>query len=370
MFAGRLKEKDIRNILIASNVIFAVLLLHATRERLRRATGGTSSLGEDDNYHLLFRGPHGPLHDARYIELTHVIEPDMPIWPGFGPPKISASVAGRDFTSAGEPFSYQKHGFVATGADFVAPITHHLSLSSSQRHRLKAPAAEDAPASPSSAPSDNRQPRHPPRPALPLGRARRLRRRRAPDGGAPPALRRGRHRARRGGPGVLSHRGGCRGVGAEARRRARGVRCALPLRLVARVAPLRPRGARPGRVPGGFPRGAQVPPRGAQHPAPRTRGADPPDPRTPHPPPTGRAYAPRPRRAPVVERRLTLAAPPQPLDTDASPNLAGEAWLMHHGYMQLEGVANLHLARTPLFYAHLLVSARAVAAAAAREGVG
>ena len=31
----------------------------------------------------------------------------------------------------------------------------------------------------------------------------------------------------------------------------------------------------------------------------------------------------------------------EPLDTDSTPTLASEAWLMHHGYAQAEGVANL-----------------------------
>src|SRR5947199_2343 len=31
----------------------------------------------------------------------------------------------------------------------------------------------------------------------------------------------------------------------------------------------------------------------------------------------------------------------EPLDTDTTPNLEGESWLMHHGYTQAEGVANL-----------------------------
>ena len=33
----------------------------------------------------------------------------------------------------------------------------------------------------------------------------------------------------------------------------------------------------------------------------------------------------------------------EPLDTDMTPSLEGEAWLMHHNFMQVEGVANLHL---------------------------
>jgi len=31
----------------------------------------------------------------------------------------------------------------------------------------------------------------------------------------------------------------------------------------------------------------------------------------------------------------------EPLDTDTTPNLDGESWLMHHGYTQAEGVAHL-----------------------------
>lgn len=31
----------------------------------------------------------------------------------------------------------------------------------------------------------------------------------------------------------------------------------------------------------------------------------------------------------------------EPLDTDTTPSLEGEAWLMHHGYTQAEGVTNL-----------------------------
>src|SRR5512144_2753750 len=31
----------------------------------------------------------------------------------------------------------------------------------------------------------------------------------------------------------------------------------------------------------------------------------------------------------------------EPLDTDTTPTLEGEAWLMHNGYTQAEGVANL-----------------------------
>jgi kynurenine formamidase len=41
------------------------------------------------------------------------------------------------------------------------------------------------------------------------------------------------------------------------------------------------------------------------------------------------------------EKRHILFHGHEPLDTDTTPTLEGEHWLMHHGYTQAEGVANL-----------------------------
>lgn len=41
------------------------------------------------------------------------------------------------------------------------------------------------------------------------------------------------------------------------------------------------------------------------------------------------------------EERHILFHGHEPLDTDITPTLEGEAWLMHHGYAQAEGVAKL-----------------------------
>lgn len=41
------------------------------------------------------------------------------------------------------------------------------------------------------------------------------------------------------------------------------------------------------------------------------------------------------------EQRKILFHGHEPLDTDTTPTLEGESWLMHHGYAQAEGVANL-----------------------------
>ena len=43
------------------------------------------------------------------------------------------------------------------------------------------------------------------------------------------------------------------------------------------------------------------------------------------------------------EQRHILMHGHEPLDTDDTTNLEGEAWLMHHGYTQAEGVANLDM---------------------------
>jgi kynurenine formamidase len=40
-------------------------------------------------------------------------------------------------------------------------------------------------------------------------------------------------------------------------------------------------------------------------------------------------------------RRHILFHGHEPLDTDSTPTLVGEDWLMHHGFAQAEGVANL-----------------------------
>jgi len=43
------------------------------------------------------------------------------------------------------------------------------------------------------------------------------------------------------------------------------------------------------------------------------------------------------------QNRSILLHGHEPLDTDSTPTLEGEAWLMHHNYLQVEGAANLHL---------------------------
>jgi kynurenine formamidase len=62
------------------------------------------------------------LKGAKYIDLTHVIAPDIPVWYGFGPSKFARTQAGGDiegFAKKGDEFTYEKHGFEATHYDLA-----------------------------------------------------------------------------------------------------------------------------------------------------------------------------------------------------------------------------------------------------------
>lgn len=50
------------------------------------------------------------LKPAKYIDLTHLITPSMPVWEGFTSPKFSATINPK----TGQPYTYQTDGFEAT----------------------------------------------------------------------------------------------------------------------------------------------------------------------------------------------------------------------------------------------------------------
>ena len=50
------------------------------------------------------------LSKARYIDLTHTITPNQPVWKGFGPATFAPTVD----PATGEPCTYAEHGFEAT----------------------------------------------------------------------------------------------------------------------------------------------------------------------------------------------------------------------------------------------------------------
>jgi len=54
---------------------------------------------------------------AKYVDLTHTITPDIPVWVGFGGPVFAPASAGTDlegYAAEGETFTFDKHGFEAT----------------------------------------------------------------------------------------------------------------------------------------------------------------------------------------------------------------------------------------------------------------
>ena len=54
---------------------------------------------------------------AKYVDLTHTITPDIPVWIGFGGPTFAPASAGTDiegYATKGENFTFEKHGFEAT----------------------------------------------------------------------------------------------------------------------------------------------------------------------------------------------------------------------------------------------------------------
>lgn len=57
------------------------------------------------------------LKGAKYIDLSHTIQPKMPVWAGFGTPTFSQTKSAIDvdgFAKKGDAFLFDKHGFEAT----------------------------------------------------------------------------------------------------------------------------------------------------------------------------------------------------------------------------------------------------------------
>jgi hypothetical protein len=57
------------------------------------------------------------LKGAKYVDLTHTITPNIPVWAGFADSTFAPARAGSDtegFAKKGDVYSYEKHGFEAT----------------------------------------------------------------------------------------------------------------------------------------------------------------------------------------------------------------------------------------------------------------
>ena len=197
---------------------------------------------------------------AKYVDLTHTIAPNIPVWHGFGPSKFSPTVN----PATGKPYSYAKDGFEAT----------HYDLSTDQLGTQLDPPAHWAPEYPS---IDELPPTYAVRPLAVISIV--------PQVKAKP----GYH---------------------------------------LQVADILAWEKRNGRIPEGavvFVRSDWS--REWPNPALATRTVFP-----------GVSLA---ALKFLHLQRHILFHGHEPLDTDTTPTLEGEAWLMHHGYTQAEGVANL-----------------------------
>jgi kynurenine formamidase len=65
----------------------------------------------------LWRVYEQTLKGAKYVDLTHTITPNIPVWSGFAESRFAPAKAGADiegYVAKGEAYSYDKHGFEAT----------------------------------------------------------------------------------------------------------------------------------------------------------------------------------------------------------------------------------------------------------------
>jgi kynurenine formamidase len=200
------------------------------------------------------------LRTAKYVDLTHTIAPDSPVWYGFGPSKFAPAIDPK----TGKAYTYAKDGFAAT----------HYDLSTDQLGTQLDPPAHWAPEFPS---IDELPASYAIRPLVVISIVDQVKQ----DFG-----------------------------------------------YQMQVADILDWEKRNGRIPGGsvvFIRSDW------------SKGW--PDPKlatlNPFPGVTLDALK------FLHEQRRILMHGHEPLDTDTTPDLEGEAWLMHNGYTQAEGVANL-----------------------------
>ena len=200
------------------------------------------------------------LKGARYIDLSHVIGPNIPVWYGFGPSRFMPAVDPK----SGQPYTYAKDGFAAT----------HYDLSTDQLGTQLDPPAHWAPEYPS---IDELPPTYAVRPLVVISIVSQVRKN----------------------PGYHLQ-----------------------------VADVRAFEKAHGRIPAGavvfvrsdWSRTWPDPALSAQNPFPGVSLAA--------------------LKFLHLERHILMHGH-EPLDTDTTPTLEGESWLMHHGYTQAEGVANL-----------------------------
>jgi kynurenine formamidase len=88
---------------VVSGVAFVVVLLGALLLRSDRSRTGASLWSIYDE----------SLKNAKYVDLTHTINPSIPVWHGFGASKFAPTVD----PATNQPYTYEKDGFEATHYD-------------------------------------------------------------------------------------------------------------------------------------------------------------------------------------------------------------------------------------------------------------
>ena len=94
-----------QNLMSAVVGILAVLALETLASGVRAEENGLWSVYEKS------------LKGAKYVDLTHTITPEIPVWAGFAESTFAPARAGKDikgYVEKGEVYTYEKHGFEAT----------------------------------------------------------------------------------------------------------------------------------------------------------------------------------------------------------------------------------------------------------------
>lgn len=99
-------------VVVRRSVFFAALAAVAVSVAVAMPSRGRAEDGKG-----LWSVYEQALKGAKYVDLTHTITPNIPVWAGFADSTFAPAKAGSDtegFATKGEVYTYAKHGFEAT----------------------------------------------------------------------------------------------------------------------------------------------------------------------------------------------------------------------------------------------------------------
>src|SRR5262249_22446599 len=103
-----MRGRNVATALAAAGLAVGAYAVGATQGTPAATAQGSTTVDLWQTYQTAFK-------TAKYIDLTHTITPNMPVWKGFGPAKFKATVD----PSTGKPYTYKKDGFEATHYDIA-----------------------------------------------------------------------------------------------------------------------------------------------------------------------------------------------------------------------------------------------------------